>query len=70
MKALLTQALDVRCTVVKTREIYYIGNVKFHLDKVEGLDSFFEIEAIGMGGESEDSLRRQCGVLYGCPGYR
>lgn len=61
MKELLAQALDIRCTVVKDREIYYIGNVKFHLDTVEGLGTFFEIEAIWVDGESEADLRRQCG---------
>ena len=31
--------------VIKKREIYYIGNVKFHIDEVEELGSFVEIEA-------------------------
>ena len=37
--------------VRKHREIYFIDNVKFHLDQVEGLGTFFEIEAI-----SEENL--------------
>ncbi len=32
LKAALTAALGVKTVVDKTREIYYIGNVKFHLD--------------------------------------
>ena len=31
--------------VTKRRSIYYINNVKFHLDHIEGLGSFVEIEA-------------------------
>lgn len=45
LKAILQKALGVKVTVTKTREIYYIDNVKFHIDELEGLGSFVEIEA-------------------------
>lgn len=45
LKTLLSTALGVRTTVKKIRDIYYIDNVKFHLDQVEGLGTFVEIEA-------------------------
>ncbi len=43
--AMLTGALGIKVVVKKSREIYYINNVKFHIDTVEGLGSFVEIEA-------------------------
>ena len=46
LKALFTQALGILMVVEKRRDIYFIDNVKFHLDKVEGLGTFVEIEAI------------------------
>jgi len=61
LKQTLTNALGVKITVVKKREIYYIGNVKFHLDELEGLGTFVEVEA---GNRTEDlpveKLQEQC----------
>lgn len=45
LKELLTKALGILVTVDKKREIAFIGNVKFHMDTVEGLGTFMEIEA-------------------------
>lgn len=45
LKAVLSQSIGIRIVVTKIREIYYIGNVKFHIDEVPGLGSFVEIEA-------------------------
>ncbi len=59
LKEALARALGVLAVVEKTREIHLIGNVKFHLDSVEGLGSFVEIEAIGAGGVGRDGLRAQ-----------
>jgi len=41
-----TDALGVKVVVDKQRAIYFIENVKFHLDTVQGLGNFVEIEAI------------------------
>ncbi len=61
LKAVLADALGVKIVVAKTREIYFIGNVKFHIDEVDALGSFVEIEAIDSdGGLGADHLRRQC----------
>ncbi len=59
--ALLSAALGVRTVVDKRREIYFIGNIKFHIDTVEGLGVFFEIEAIGVGNTDVRELENQCG---------
>jgi len=46
LKELLKKALGVRAVVAKRREIYLIGNVRVHLDKVQGLGGFVELEGI------------------------
>lgn len=45
LKELLAQSLGIKIVVEKRREIYYINNVKFHIDEVPGLGCFIEIEA-------------------------
>ena len=60
LKELLTRALGLLITVDKEREIYFIGNVKFHLDKVVGLGEFIEIEAIGNENADKENLMSQC----------
>lgn len=61
LKAVLTAALGVKVTVDKSREISFIGNVKFHVDVVAGLGSFVEIEAIDADGSiGRERLLAQC----------
>lgn len=61
LAAVLEAALPVRVTVDKRRRIYVHGNVKFHLDHVEGLGDFVEIEAIDRdGGRDRGDLEAQC----------
>ncbi|HEX6182061.1 MAG TPA: class IV adenylate cyclase [Chitinophagaceae bacterium] len=45
LRNILAKAMGVLAVVNKRREIYYIDNVKFHLDTLEGLGEFVEIEA-------------------------
>lgn len=71
LKQLLTDALGVKTEVDKYREIYFIDNVKFHLDEVKTLGAFVEIEAIDMDGSlGIAKLRAQCQFyiqLFGIP---
>ncbi len=61
LKAQLTQALGVLVVVKKRREIAFIDNVKFHIDSVEGLGHFVEIEAIDTEGTiGQEQLLTQC----------
>ena len=46
VRRLLEAALGVLAVVEKRREIYLVGNVKIHLDRVPGLGEFVEVEAI------------------------
>jgi len=59
LEKLLKSALGILIKVNKKREIYYIENVKFHIDDVVGLGKFFEIEAIGENHE-RSKLKKQC----------
>lgn len=61
LKHILTKALGIKVVVSKARKIFFIDNVKFHLDDVEGLGQFMEIEAIDREDtRSVESLRAQC----------
>lgn len=55
LKDILTKALGVLIVVDKRREIYFINNVKFHLDTVTDLGCFVEIEAIN----TEENIRKE-----------
>lgn len=61
LKNLLIASMGIKIVVDKTREIYFIDNVKFHLDKVQNLGEFVEIEAIDNDDSiGEKKLREQC----------
>lgn len=61
LNEVLTRSMGVMVIVKKRREIYYIGNVKFHIDDVPGLGSFTEIEAGNILGDiSREKLQEQC----------
>jgi adenylate cyclase, class 2 len=50
LRAILSRVLTPRVVVDKKREIYFVGNVKIHLDRVRGLGKFLEVEAITRTG--------------------
>jgi len=61
LKEILTRSLGVLVVVDKKREIYFVNNIKFHIDVVQGLGDFLEIEAIDEDGSiEEDVFRKQC----------
>ena len=61
LKEILTKSLGIKIVVRKKREIYFIRNVKFHIDEVEGLGNFAEIEASDLHtGTSKEELQKQC----------
>jgi adenylate cyclase, class 2 len=61
LKTILTLQLGIKQIVDKKRKIYFIDNVKFHFDVVEGLGTFLEVEAIDNTGEiTSEYLKSQC----------
>ncbi len=61
LKEALRRSVGIKVVVKKKREIYYIGNVKFHIDEVPGLGFFTEIEAGNLqAGLSKEQLKEQC----------
>lgn len=59
LKEILAASFGILAVVDKKRRIYFIENVKFHLDEVKGLGKFVEVEAQGLLGE-EKRLHHQC----------
>lgn len=61
LKELLVKALWILIVIDKKREIYFIDNVKFHIDIVDNLWTFIEIEAIDENGTIwKEKLLTQC----------
>ena len=61
LKQTLSLSNGVMVEVDKQRGIYFIDNVKFHVDEVKGLGWFVEIEAIDTDGSiGEEKLLEQC----------
>lgn len=66
LKDILVKVNGVKVVVDKKRKIYFIDNVKFHFDIVEGLGTFVEVEAIDKNGSiGIDKLKEQCS-FYAC----
>jgi predicted adenylyl cyclase CyaB len=69
LKTALTLALGVRGVVRKTRYLYIVGQTRIHLDEVEGLGHFMELEVVMREGQSDaegqaiaEDLMRRLGV--------
>lgn len=61
LKEVLERSCGIKMVVKKRREIYYINNVKFHIDEVPELGSFVEIEAGNiLADKTEAELLTQC----------
>ena len=61
IKKIFEKTCSILAIVDKRREIYFIGNVKFHIDCVKGLGSFIEIEAQDRAGRlGSAKIKKQC----------
>ena len=61
LKNILIKLHGVKIIIDKIRKIYFVENVKFHFDRVEGLGTFVEVEAIDSTGEiGIEKLKEQC----------
>ncbi|XP_023237001.1 uncharacterized protein LOC111636073 [Centruroides sculpturatus] len=54
LKEVLSQALGLRGIVKKERLLYLIDNTRVHLDKVENLGSFLELEVVLSEGQNTE----------------
>lgn len=65
LKTILSLQLGIKTIVKKKRKIYFIENVKFHFDTIDGLGNFIEVEAAdGSGRYSIDELKEQCNRYF------
>ncbi|MGH0029817.1 MAG: class IV adenylate cyclase [Myxococcota bacterium] len=55
LKRTLGEMLGVHKVVKKAREIFLVDNVRIHLDRVEGLGTFLELEAVFDGAASSEA---------------
>ncbi len=69
LKTTLSLALGIRGMVKKTRHLYMVGQTRIHLDEVEGLGRFMELEVVMQAGQSDaegqaiaEDLMRRLGV--------
>ncbi len=68
--AVLEQVLPVKGRVVKRRELFLVGRTRIHLDRVDALGPFVELEVVLRDDESDEAgareaweLMRRLGVL-------
>jgi predicted adenylyl cyclase CyaB len=69
LKEILSQAFGVRGVVSKVRYLYLVGQTRIHLDEVQGLGQFMELEVVLQPGQTDaegqaiaESLMRKLGV--------
>jgi predicted adenylyl cyclase CyaB len=53
MRELLARCLGAKAVVAKSRELFLAGQTRIHLDKVEGLGSFVELEVVLAAGQTD-----------------
>ena len=63
LKEILAATLNVQGVVRKTRHLYITGRTRIHLDEVEGLGNFLELEVVMSTGESIDSGSNEANEL-------
>lgn len=69
LKTALSLALGIRGVVKKIRYLYMVGQTRIHVDDVEGLGHFMELEVVMRDGQSDaegqtiaEDLMRRLGV--------
>ncbi len=63
LKEILGEAFGVRAIVKKKRLLYLSGRTRIHIDSVEGLGEFLELEAVLDEGEEESRGKRDVDKL-------
>lgn len=69
LKAILSQAYGIRGVVSKVRHLYMVGQTRIHLDEVQGLGQFVELEVVLKPGQTDvegqaiaEALMRKLGI--------
>lgn len=72
LRKVLSEAIGIRGTVKKRRYLYRVGKTRVHLDEVEGLGDFIELEVVLGDRDSADEgaavakrLMRRLGIEEG-----
>lgn len=68
LRDLLAAALGVRGEVRKRRVLYLVGRTRVHLDRVEGLGDFVELEVVLEPGATEEEGTREAHDLMAALG--
>ena len=70
LKEVLGRALGIRGVIRKRRRLYHVGQTRIHLDEVEGLGDFLELEVVlrndqdvADGAETARRIMHDLGVL-------
>jgi len=63
LHALLAASLEIRGTVTKERLVFLHGKTRIHLDRVEGLGEFLELEVVLDPSEDERAGRETANAL-------
>jgi len=53
LKSILEEAYGVRGVITKTRYLYMVGQTRIHLDDVQGLGKFMELEVVLQPGQTD-----------------
>ena len=53
LKHVLDLAYGIRGSIIKTRYLYMVGDTRIHLDDVDGLGHFIELEVVMRDGQSD-----------------
>ena len=63
LKSVLEMAYGIRHVVRKTRVLYLVGRTRIHLDQVEGLGEYIELEVVLTDDESPETGRLEAVAL-------
>ncbi|WP_153099018.1 class IV adenylate cyclase [Paraburkholderia hayleyella] len=64
MHALLATALTTRGIVTKERQVYLTGRTRIHLDRVDGLGDFVELEVVLAQNDDEEEGQAEARALF------
>jgi len=64
MHALLATALTTRGIVTKERQVFLVGRTRIHLDRVDGLGDFVELEVVLQPEDDEEGGAAEAHALF------